>query len=75
MRSKVEEILEKLIRPGLRMDGGEIEVVDVEESTGMVKVRMLGSCVGCPVSTMTLQMGVERALMEGVPGFKRLIAV
>ena len=73
MKDKVEEVLNSLIRPGLQMDGGEIEVVDVDEATGVVKVRMLGSCVGCPVSTMTLQMGVERALMERVPGFKQLI--
>ena len=75
MRQEIEDILDSLVRPALRTDGGEIEVVNVNEGTGVVKVRMLGSCVGCPVSTMTLQMGVERALMEGVPGFKQLIAV
>lgn len=73
MREKVEAVLNK-IRPALQADGGDIELVDVTKE-GVVKVRLVGACVGCPMSTMTLSLGIERTLKERVPGVKRVEAV
>jgi Fe-S cluster biogenesis protein NfuA len=67
MKEKVEKALEK-IRPALQADGGNIELVDVVD--GVVKVRLTGACGSCPMSRMTLKMGVERALKEQVPEVK-----
>lgn len=64
MREKVESILEK-IRPALQRDGGDVELVDVVN--GVVKVRLKGSCAGCPMSTMTLKQGIERYLKQQIP--------
>ncbi len=74
MREKVEEALKK-IRPALQADGGDITLVDVDEDNGIVQVRLMGACSGCPSAQLTLQMGVERAIMEEVPEIKRVIAV
>ena len=57
------------------MDGGGIELVEVDEATGIVKVRLRGACVGCPMSQVTLKMGVEAALMDAIPGIKEVIAI
>ncbi|MBS4208534.1 NifU family protein [Bacillus sp. FJAT-50079] len=62
---KVQEVLDKL-RPFLLRDGGDCELVDVED--GVVKLRLLGACGTCPSSTITLKAGIERALVEEVPG-------
>ncbi|SDB94259.1 NifU family protein [Shouchella lonarensis] len=62
---QVQEVLDKL-RPFLLRDGGDVELVDVED--GIVKVRLLGACGSCPSSTITLKAGIERALLEEVPG-------
>lgn len=70
MREEVEKALEN-IREYLRMDGGDIELVDVTDD-GVVKVRLMGACAGCPFSTMTMQMGVQKSLMEQVPAVKRV---
>lgn len=67
MKEQVAEQLEE-IRPALQADGGDIELVDVDEETGVVHVRLVGACAGCPMSQMTLQMGVERLLKNKVPG-------
>ncbi|MCJ7546899.1 MAG: NifU family protein [Deltaproteobacteria bacterium] len=67
MREKVEAALKK-IRPNLQADGGDIELVDVVD--GVVKVRLTGACGTCPMSTMTLKMGVERILKEQIPEIK-----
>jgi len=67
MKEKVEKALE-MIRPALQADGGNIELVDVVD--GVVKVRLTGACGSCPMSQMTLKMGVERALKEQVPEVK-----
>ena len=75
MRKDVENVLEKYIRPSLRMDGGDVELVDVDENTGIVKVKLTGACGGCPMSQMTLQMGVERVLREKIPQVKAVVAV
>lgn len=72
MREQVEEVLEK-IRPMLMMDGGNIELVDVKDNE--VFVRLVGACGMCPSSTMTLKMGVERALKEAIPSIKQVVAV
>jgi Fe-S cluster biogenesis protein NfuA len=55
------------IRPAIQMDGGDVELIDVDEE-GVVTVELQGACVGCPMSRMTLQMGIARLLYENVPG-------
>jgi Fe-S cluster biogenesis protein NfuA len=65
MVEQVQEVLDKL-RPYLLRDGGDCELVDVED--GIVKLRLLGACGSCPSSTITLKAGIERALLEEVPG-------
>ena len=72
MLEKVKAVIEK-IRPRLQMDGGDIELIDVED--GKVKVRLKGACAGCPGAQMTLKMGVERIIKEEVPDVKEVIAV
>ena len=72
MKERVEAALEE-IRPALQADGGDVELVDVTE--GVVKVRLKGACSGCPMSTMTLQQGIERILKERLPEVKEVIAV
>jgi Fe-S cluster biogenesis protein NfuA len=74
MREKVESALDD-IRPALQADGGDIELVDVDEPEGVVKVRLVGACAGCPMSQMTLRNGVEQFLKKVVPEMKRLDAV
>lgn len=73
MKEKVEEALNS-IRVYLQADGGDVELVEVEED-GTVKVRLMGACKGCPMSQMTLQMGVERTLKEKIPEVKKVVAV
>jgi Fe-S cluster biogenesis protein NfuA len=72
MRDKVEEILEKL-RPALVRDGGNVELVEVTDGT--VKVKLVGACAGCPMSTMTLKNGIERILKQEIPEVKEVVAV
>lgn len=72
MREKVEEVLAQ-IRPNLWADGGDIELIDVEE--GVVRVRFTGACEGCPMRTMTLQGGIERILKEELPEVKEVVAI
>ena len=72
MREKVEEILNQ-IRPSLQADGGDVELVDVVD--GVVKLRLKGSCAGCPMSQMTLAFGIERVLKEKVPEVKKVESV
>jgi len=67
MREQVEKALEQ-VRPALQADGGDVELVDIED--GVVKVRLQGACSGCPMSAMTLQMGIERILKQQVPEVK-----
>ena len=71
MREQVEKALDE-IRPALQADGGDIELVDVNEETGVVEVKLVGACAGCPMSQMTLQMGVERTLKAKVPGVTKV---
>ncbi|ENQ3080171.1 NifU family protein [Bacillus pseudomycoides] len=65
LHEQVVEVLDKL-RPFLLRDGGDVELVDIED--GIVKLRLLGACGSCPSSTITLKAGIERALLEEVPG-------
>jgi Fe-S cluster biogenesis protein NfuA len=73
MKELVKKTLEK-IRPALQRDGGDVQLVDVKDD-GVVQVRLTGACAGCPMSQMTLKMGVERLLKEEVPGVNRVEAV
>ncbi|MDA8162461.1 MAG: NifU family protein [Desulfobacteraceae bacterium] len=61
MKDKVKDALDK-VRPMLQRDGGDVELVDVDEASGVVKVRLTGACKGCPMSQMTLKAGIERFL-------------
>jgi len=73
MKERVEEVLD-LIRPMLQADGGDVELVDVSEN-GIVSVKLTGACGSCPMSTMTLKMGIERNLMEQIPEVKEVVQV
>jgi Fe-S cluster biogenesis protein NfuA len=73
MKEKVEAALNK-VRPALMADGGNVELVDVQ-ADGVVKLRLTGACHGCPMSQMTLKMGIERLLKREVPEVKEVIAV
>ena len=66
MKDRVEKALDK-IRPALQADGGNVELVDVDEAKGVVKLKLVGACGSCPMSQMTLRMGVERVLREDIP--------
>jgi len=74
MKEKVEAVIEE-IRPALQADGGDVELVDVDEKEGVVKVRLQGACRGCPMSQMTLQMGIEQELKKQVPAVTKVVAV
>lgn len=67
LKAKVQSILDNDIRPNLQADGGDVELVDVD-AAGVVRVKLTGSCAGCPFSAMTLAFGVEKTLKERVPG-------
>jgi len=62
------------IRPNLQADGGDVELVDVSDD-GVVKVKLTGACKGCPMSQMTLKMGIERFLKKSVPEVKEVVSV
>ncbi|MGQ9471044.1 MAG: NifU family protein [Candidatus Aminicenantales bacterium] len=72
MKEKVEETLQR-IRPALQRDGGDVELVAVEDD--VVKIRLTGACGGCPLSQMTLKMGIERILKKEIPEIKEVVAV
>ncbi|HOF57575.1 MAG TPA: NifU family protein [Syntrophorhabdaceae bacterium] len=72
MKEKIEESIGK-IRPFLQRDGGNIEFIDYVD--GVVKVRLQGACGSCPMSKMTLKMGVERQLKQDIPEIKEVVAV
>lgn len=73
MREAIQNAL-NTVRPQLQADGGDCELIDVTDD-GTVKVRLTGACGGCPMSQMTLKMGIERVLKERVPGIKTVEAV
>jgi len=72
MKEKVEAVLAQ-IRPALQSDGGDVELIDVNE--GIVRLKLRGACAGCPMATMTLRHGIERVLKEQIPEIKEVIAV
>jgi len=73
LKAEVERAIQE-IRPNLRADGGDIELVDIDKE-GVVKVRLKGACAGCPMSRMTLQLGVERYLKKRIPQVKSVVSV
>ncbi|MBI5885624.1 MAG: NifU family protein [Deltaproteobacteria bacterium] len=74
MRDEVEEALDG-IRPALQADGGDVQLIDVDEAAGIVKVQLQGACSGCPSAQITLVMGVERAIKDRVPEVKQVISI
>jgi Fe-S cluster biogenesis protein NfuA len=74
MKDKVTATLDQ-IRPSLQADGGDVELVEVDPKDGTVKVKLTGACGHCPMSTMTLKMGIERILKEQIPEVKKVVAV
>lgn len=72
MQTEVESVLDTL-RPQLMQDGGNVELVDIED--GIVKLRLVGSCSSCSSSSMTLKMGIERALKKAIPMVRCIEAV
>ncbi len=72
MRDKVEAVLDN-IRPQLMMDGGNVELVEVNDGT--VKVKLTGACGGCPMATITLKMGIEKILKQEIPEVKEVVAI
>lgn len=73
MKEKVQTLIND-IRPKLQADGGDIELIDVSEN-GIVKVKLLGACGGCPMAQMTLKMGVERYLKSKMPEISKVESV
>jgi Fe-S cluster biogenesis protein NfuA len=73
MKEKVQKAID-LIRPSLQADGGDVELIDVSVD-GIVKVKLTGACHGCPMSQMTLKMGIEKIIKTQVPDVKEVLAV
>jgi len=73
MKERVQEVLDQ-VRPALQADGGDVELVDVNDE-GIVSVKLTGACGSCPMSTMTLKMGIEKTLMENIPEVKEVVQV
>lgn len=74
LRESVEQAIDE-IRPALRMDGGDCEVVNIDESQGVVQLRLLGACGGCPMSTLTLKSGIERIVKERAPQVREVVTL
>jgi len=72
--AKIEELLDS-IRPAIRSDGGDIELVEFDEDSGLVQLRMVGACYACPMSMMTLKAGIEQRLRLQVPEVRAVEAV
>ena len=73
LKERVEDALNK-VRPSLQADGGDVELIEVGED-GVVKVKLQGTCAGCPMSQMTLKMGIEKILKQNVPEVKSVESV
>ena len=74
MKNKIEKALDK-IRPTLQADGGDVEFVEFDEKTGIVKVKLVGMCAHCPMSQITLKQGIEEEIKKEVPEVKEVISV
>jgi Fe-S cluster biogenesis protein NfuA len=72
VRAQVEETIQA-IRPAIQADNGDIMLLDVDEGTGVVTVELIGACVSCPASTVTLKAGIERILKDRVPGVTEVL--
>lgn len=72
MRSQVEKVIDA-IRPAIQADEGDIELVDVDEASGVVTVELFGACVTCPASTQTLKAGIERIMKDRVDGVAEVV--
>jgi len=72
VRAKVEETIQA-IRPAIQADNGDILLLDVDEGSGVVTVELIGACVSCPASTVTLKAGIERILRDRVPGVTEVV--
>ena len=73
MKEAVQKAIDQ-IRPNLQMDGGDVELVEITEDV-VVKVKLLGACGGCPMSQMTLKMGIEKHLKKEVPQVKEVVSI
>jgi Fe-S cluster biogenesis protein NfuA len=71
---RIEDTLD-VIRPALREDGGDVEVLGFDDSDGVVQLRLVGACSSCPISTMTVKQGLERRIMASVPEVREVQAV
>ena len=74
LKEKVQKVVQDL-RKFLQADGGDIELVDVNENTGEVQVKLQGACAGCPMAQITLTQGVEARIKEELPEVKKVVAV
>jgi len=70
MREAIEKVLNESVRPKLAADGGDVELIDVDEKKGIVKIRLVGSCASCPMSGLTFLSLVEATIKQRVPGVK-----
>ncbi len=73
LKEKIENALDK-VRPALQADGGDVQFIDIDDE-GVVKVKLTGACGGCPMSQMTLKMGIEKVLKQDVPEVNRVESV
>ena len=73
-RQRIEEVLDS-IRPAIRADGGDVELLEFDEASGVVEVRLIGACESCPISMMTLKEGIEKRLRSSVPGVVEVTAL
>ena len=73
LKKKIEDALNK-VRPSLQADGGDVEFIEVDEN-GVVKVKLTGACGGCPMSQMTLKLGIEKILKQDIPEINRVEAI
>jgi len=74
MKKQVEKFIEK-VRPQLQMDGGDVELIDVDEKTGIVKVKLQGACSTCPMATITLKQGIEAEMKKEIKGVTEVVSV
>jgi len=72
MKEEIQKVLD-MVRPSLQADGGDVELIDVTDD-GIVKVRLTGACHGCPMSQMTLKMGIEKFVKKQIPSVKEVVA-
>ena len=72
VKDQIQEVL-AAVRPGLQLDGGDIEFVGFDEKTGEVQVRLQGACKGCPMASVTLKWGIEATLTEAIPEVRSVV--